>query len=406
MQNQKLPTKIKLIDLLSIFEFPQKSIAGLFSKFSDIYKIININNKEALYFIYINKRKISNILYIEDKVINFPYNDNIKYLLDYYFYLSLLLNEDINLLDYKFSLDHINNLDNYQKSIDNNYKYKKIIIAKIIVRLINYYKYIGLYKYNKDTEVYLIKILKENMNVIKGNINIFNELDLNFDEKYFINSELDTIYSDIILAFLKKHMLYDIKSEYFILIQMELKSIKLTKAMIEKISKEFNIENKNYKKYIIKNEIDLCNQEVINFYYILLKFIFKSNFFIYHFHFLLNFRIIIIKLINRKIFFNVNEDDKDKLEYIIKRITDSDYYYNKYLKYNIFEPLKSILTYYKNYLFESKNEEINFIENIIKSNIYNKSCTEYLRDYEKAQIMNQRYPVIIFFFCKKILKMK
>jgi len=187
---------------------------------------------------------------------------------------------------------------------------------------------------------------------------------------------------------------------------MELKSIKLTNAMIEKISKELNVENKNYKKYIIKNEKDLCNQEVINFYYILLKFIFKNNFFIYHFHFLLNFRIIIIKLINRKIFFNLNEDDKDKLEYIIKRITDSDYYYNKYLKYNIFEPLKTILTYYKNYLFESKNEEINFIENIIKSNIYNKSCTEYLRDYEKAQIMNQRYPVIIFFFCKKILKMK
>jgi len=335
MQNQKLPTKIKIIDYLSIFEFPEKPLSGLFSKFSDISKIINLNNKEVLKFLHINKKKISYILYIEDKVINIPYNNNIKYFLDYYFYLSLLLNEDINLLDYKFSLDHINNLDNYQKSIDNNYKYKKIIIAKIIVRLINYYKYIGLDKYNKDTDIYLIKILKENMNIIKGNINIFNELNLNFDEKYFINSELDTIYSDIIIAFLKKHMLYDVKSEYFILIQMELISIKLTNEMIEKISKELNVENENYKKYIINNEKDLYNQEVINFYYILLKFIFKNNFFIYHFHFLLNFRIIIIKLINRKIFFNVNEDDKDKLEYIIKRITDSDYYYNKYLKYNI-----------------------------------------------------------------------
>ena len=58
-----------------------------------------------------------------------------------------------------------------------------------------------------------------------------------------------------------------------------------------------------------------------------------------------------IKIINRKTFFKLNEDNKDKLEYIIKRITDSEFYFNKYLKYNIFEPLKSILAYYKNYFF-------------------------------------------------------
>ena len=400
MQNKKLPIKIKLLYYLSIFEFPENPLSGLFSKISEISKI-NFNNEEELNFLLINKKNISNILYVEDKVINFPYNEKTKYSLDYFFYSSLLLNEDTNLIDYKFSVEHIKYLYNYQKSIGNSNKYKKIIIAKIIIRLINYYINIDLDDFNKDTDIYLKKILKENKDFVKDNINIFNELGLNFDEKYFIKTELDIIYSDIILAFLKKQILYDIKYESLILIQLELKSIKLTNNIIEKLSKELNVENKNFKKYKIKNEKDLYNEEVINFYYFLLKFIFKNNIFIYHIHFLLNFRIIIIKLINGKTILKLNEDNKDKLEYIIKRITDSDYYFNKYLKYNIFEPLKSILKYYKNYLFESKKEEINSIEKIIKNNTNDKTCTKYLQDYEKAQIMNQKFPIINFFFLQK-----
>jgi len=400
MQNKKLPIKIKLLYYLSIFEFPENPLSGLFSKISEISKI-NFNNEEELYFLLINKKNISNILYVEDKVINFPYNEKTKYSLDYFFYSSLLLNEETNLIDYKFSVEHIKYLYNYQKSIGNSNKYKKIIIAKIIIRLINYYINIYLDDFNKDTDIYLKKILKENKDFVKDNINIFIELGLNFDENYFIKTELDIIYSDIILAFLKKQILYDIKYESLILIQLELKSIKLTNNMIEKLSKELNVENKNFKKYKINNEKDLYNEEIINFYYFLLKFIFKNNIFIYHIHFLLNFRIIIIKLINGKTILKLNEDNKDKLEYIIKRITDSDYYFNKYLKYNIFEPLKSILKYYKNYLFESKKEEINSIEKIIKNNTNDKTCTKYLQDYEKAQIMNQKFPIINFFFLQK-----
>ena len=400
MQNKKLPIKIKLLYYLSIFEFPKNPLSGILTKISEISSI-NFSNEEELYFLLINKKNISNMLYVEDKVINIPYNDKTKYSIDYFFYLSLILNEDTNLTDYKFSVEHIKYLYNYQKSINNNNKYKKIIIAKIIIRLINYYIYIGLDDFNKDIDIYLKKILKENKDFVKGNINTFNELGLNFDEKYCIKTELDVIYSDIILAFLKKQMLYNIKYEHLILIQLELKSIKLTNIMIEKLSKELNVENKNFKKYKINNEKDLYNEEVINFYYILLKFIFKNNIFIYHFHFLLNFRIIMIKIINSKTILKLNEDNKDKLEYIIKRITDSDYYFNKYLKYNIFEPLKSILTYYKNYLFESKKEEINSIEKIIKNNTNDKACTKYLQDYEKAQIMNLKFPVINYFFLQK-----
>ena len=109
-------------------------------------------------------------------------------------------------------------------------------------------------------------------------------------------------------------------------------------------------------------------------------------------------KIINYDIYNKKTFFKLNEDNKNKLEYIIKRITDSEYYFNKYLKYNIFEPLKSILAYYKNYFFESKIKEINSIEIIIKNNTNDKTCYKYLKDYEKAQIMNKKFPVINFIF--------
>ena len=187
MQNKKLPIKIKLLYYLSIFEFPKNPLSGILTKISEISSI-NFSNEEELYFLLINKKNISNMLYVEDKVINIPYNDKTKYSIDYFFYLSLILNEDTNLTDYKFSVEHIKYLYNYQKSINNNNKYKKIIIDKIIIRLINYYIYIGLDDFNKDIDIYLKKILKENKDFVKGNINTFNELGLNFDEKYCIKT--------------------------------------------------------------------------------------------------------------------------------------------------------------------------------------------------------------------------
>ena len=54
--------------------------------------------------------------------------------------------------------------------------------------------------------------------------------------------------------------------------------------------------------------------------------------------------------------------------------------------------LKEILNYYNNYLFESKSKEIAELKDIIKNKQGN--YEEYLKDFEKAQNMNIRYPLI------------
>ena len=58
--------------------------------------------------------------------------------------------------------------------------------------------------------------------------------------------------------------------------------------------------------------------------------------------------------------------------------------------FNFNNGLKEVLTFYKNFLFESKKDEIQLIENLTKQSDYYK----YLNDYEIAKEMNKRFPII------------
>ena len=57
------------------------------------------------------------------------------------------------------------------------------------------------------------------------------------------------------------------------------------------------------------------------------------------------------------------------------------------------------MNYYKNFLFESKKEEIKTIENIIKNN--NGNYKDYLKDLEEAKKMNKKYEIINYLFESK-----
>ena len=58
------------------------------------------------------------------------------------------------------------------------------------------------------------------------------------------------------------------------------------------------------------------------------------------------------------------------------------------------DELNEILNYYKNFLFDSKKEQIKNIENIIKNNNGNYNYDDYLKDKEVAEKMNKRYKII------------
>ena len=69
---------------------------------------------------------------------------------------------------------------------------------------------------------------------------------------------------------------------------------------------------------------------------------------------------------------------------------------------NKLNELKEILNYYKNYLFESKIEDIKIIEEIIKNR--NGNYKEYIqKDLENARKMNDRLNIINFFFNSKYI---
>ena len=60
--------------------------------------------------------------------------------------------------------------------------------------------------------------------------------------------------------------------------------------------------------------------------------------------------------------------------------------------------LKEILIYYKEYLFETKKEEIQLIKGMITDNIYTYLSPEILKDYDRAKKMNKRISVINYLF--------
>ena len=393
------------------------NILNLLSDISDIYKIVNLKRKEIIYFLYINRNKINQILYNNDFNINIEINENNRNLY-YYFYLYLLINDNINIINYTFSIEYIKDIHNYQKNIeDYNNELKKIMLAKIIIDLINNYKGLDDFYEKKDVENILNNIENENKNIIKYNIVKLKELKLDYDENYLMEEKIDKIYIEIIKALFNNKKFEDYEYTFNILNQLDLESINIANIMKDELS---NILNEDYiKQYIIRNISDIFNDKIINFYYLLFKYIFKNNIFIYQFPFLLKTKKIILKLINKKLpefpsfknnnnsySINTNSKFKYKQEYFISRIIDSEYYFNKYFDYHILEPLYLILNYYKNYLFESKINDINIIENIIKSKGKNLDYHKYLKDYELSKKMNERFIIIKFLFEQKTLNNK
>ena len=109
-------------------------------------------------------------------------------------------------------------------------------------------------------------------------------------------------------------------------------------------------------------------------------------------------------------FSNININFMDRFEFVLKSLTDTKYYYDKFIQYRL-KQLKEILLYYKNYLFESKKDEIIFLNRILKdndNNYFTNNLTVILNDYNLAKKMNKRYAIINYLYKnkKKILNNK
>ena len=330
----------KLRRYLGEFSIPfleEKTIFGnklFFAKkddFDNFKRDENENGGNFLYILYLNKESVHDSLYNSDDIITID-NKNMKELSEI-FYLDSLIKYEPNYLDYTFSKDCIINLCQELQGVKNSVK--KIIISKIIIDFIEYYKGIGDYDEN-ISEKKLEKISELCKKEINEIINNDNEIFHEYKCENIIESNIDELYMDIFCKLIKLDT-FDKDIVYNSLKAMELEKINITENMYSKFQNFLNDEKNNINKYYIENIEDLINDKKINFYYIVLKYLLTKNLFFYDFTFLLKARTIIIESIRKHLYSllvitaDIDNELKDKLEYIIKVITDSDYYFNQYL---------------------------------------------------------------------------
>ena len=390
IKNLSLKDKILLNIQLNKPNKKKESIDKLiynFQELEEVLNFINIKKENIPKFIYDNMDNIHYILYYSEEFINLD-TFEIKAELRNYFYLSLLIDQNSEIVNYIYSFDFINRLLNLIKK-NKEKKFKKIILSKIILDIIKNFE--GLENYDEDTmKEEIDKIKNDSIRIIDENIGIFNDLKIKINSDNIINNKIDYLYSEIINGIIKSKINYDNEYAYKLLKELDIKDIYLTNTIINNLNETLNNEEYINDLKIEKKE-DLINSKKIDFYYIIMKYILKDSIYIYQIPFLLNTRKLILNLIklDELPLDKSNINIKEKLEYIIRIIADVDYYFEKKKipKKDLIK-LKEVLNYYKECVFESKKEDIVIIENIIKNNKLN--YKKYLEDYDSTKNMHER----------------
>ena len=246
---------------------------------------------------------------------------------------------------------------------------KKLFISKIILDLIFNYK--GA-KGEVDEELREIED-KSIMYLVENEI-IFRNYDLNL--KNIKEISMGKLYLDIIIELITNKKLENYDLAYDILNELDLENIDINLEMLEELKIIFDDE-KYINDYKMNDIEDFFVESKINFYYLLIKYIFKNSFFVYNIPLLYETRNKIINIIKKFLshFKFGNIDLFKRINYNIKFLLDSNYYRNLYfgiinqIDYsndrNIKEYLK-ILFSEENYEFTFQNFNRNIEDKIFK----------------------------------------
>ena len=327
-------------------EFYEKQICNEYN-FTQILFLIRKAFQKQLYL-------YDQIFYIKIKYIKFE--------ITCYFYLSMLIKDEPGIINYQYDFDLIISIDDNNKSSENSIQ--KVMISKIIIDLINNFK--DLPDYNEEEYEQKLNIITEkNRRIIDENINKFKELKINLTTDAIIRMNIDDIYVNIIESIIASRKFDEITN---IFTQLGLEVINIANIKYDELEKLAKNE-----KFKISQVQDLFNNEKINYYYILLKFIFKPNSYFNNITLFKGFRDFLIKILKTQLYellsnYKDDEEINKKLKYIIENILNSGYYYNKYSKV-----IELIKFYYKNKSNKSKKDEIKSIELKFKNNNLNYS---------------------------------
>ena len=318
-------------DIIDIINTDKKDINQLnpFTKiifnFKEIENLLEIKDQKIIKIFYFNRNRVHDILYEKEEIIKINYIEE-KKSLSFYFYLDLLIKDNL-LLNYNYSFDFIKQINDLQKN-NNSCLFEQIIISKIIIDLINNYTETEYFEESLSNE--LKKIREENLKIIESIINEFNQ-NLNFEIEVIKSEKIDKVYLYIIKSLIKRKKFEEYEYTDKILSQLDLENIHLTKIMLDDLSNLFDSNEEFILKYKITEVNELFNNSIINFYFLLFKYIIKDSIYIYHINYLNKLKTKIIKFVknDEKILAPI---DKEKLDYIIKIFLDSEYYYKLFIK--------------------------------------------------------------------------
>ena len=324
MERKKPPNKLSIFNKLILEQSELFNIdegEKFFYNYKEIKKLQEApDQSELLKILNFNKKKIHSILYKEDEVINITINDKKIEKIFPLIHLCSLIEDNLNIVYYKYDFELINNL-NIEQRKEKNKRLKKIIISKLINILINNYKGINDISIDKMNEI------EDNKNVIKDNIETLKEYNLNENDIY--QKHIEDIYLEIIKTLIKKP-----KIDEDVIIDLEFESIPFNN-----IINELNKIIDKKEEYIEQKEINVFDDlfsDKMAFYYFLIKYIFKNPFFIYQNAFLNETRKKIFNLIktNMNSFYqkieNFNGGDlKLKVVEVLNFFSKYQYYYEK-----------------------------------------------------------------------------
>ena len=395
VKNDLLVSKYKIVIISSYkckllqenkqkYSFNNEILNGCFS-------ILNKSKGNIMIFIYNNKEKIHELLYILDTLINIE-DFYINYKYNYLFFLSLLISENNEIINYSYSkkfIIEVNDRLNFQKNLE------KLLISKIIIEIINNYR--GLDEYDKKIDEEILEELeREKIKNIKDNLIVLEKLNVRKNIDEILGMKIDDLYSKIITSLITSKNFNDYDYTIDIINQLHLEEIDLTEHMYNELLKVLNKNNEYLTNYKISSKEDLFNEKIINFYYIIIKYLLKNSFYIYQIPYLLEARKVILKLIKENDLLKENIQNKDRLIFVLRAFADSEFYLKKKIPNSDIIKLNEVKNYYNNYLFESKKNEINEIDKILKSN--KDGYENYLKDYDDAKKWNLRIQIIKYLF--------
>ena len=360
----------------------------LINNYSELVDLLNYIPKEShLQFLYHNRNNIKKILYDEDEILEIDKEtiNNNNYIHDY-FYLYEIIDDTIEIINYKYDFDLVNKLN--ERTRTEKEKLKKFILYIFAYQILyNYEQSNESDSYSDENKDKYSKIYDEIDEFMRNQQSIIKEFNLSLDLLIYKSCNIDNIYAEIIISLIKNKKLEDYNNSKNIMEQLDMENIELTNEMFILLKKEFD-ENSN-KEYIecykIIDKENFFNEKLINFYYILFKYVFKISYYIYQIQFFLNNQKSLKTIIKNddEILSKISGKLNEREDEVLKKFLDSDYDFIKNKYKPKYKPKKEINSSNQSKEISQNSTLATFIKDTAKNNNDNEISLSLAKELSK-----------------------